>query len=132
MDRRTYKSTFSNLFHSLNNSKNKIWKYENKSTLNVDGWEQGITADKIKQALNNFKACSDKTGTVLISTPDIQIEKIVKSLGFEMPNLTTIAKIDKFKNQLNKDIFMLRKLCGSKKTSQSPENTGKNDAFFNK
>lgn len=32
-------------------------KYENKSTLNVDDWEQGITADKIKQALNNFKAC---------------------------------------------------------------------------
>ena len=85
-------------------------KYENKSTLNVDGWEQGITADKIKQALNNFKACSDKNGTVLISTPDIQIEKIVKSLGFEMSNLTTIDKIDKFKNQLNKDIFMLLKL----------------------
>lgn len=84
----------------------KILKYENKSTLNVDGWEQGITADKIKQALNNFKACSDKNGTCLISTPDIQIEKIVKSLGIEMPDLTTIDKIDKFKNQLNKDIFM--------------------------
>ena len=84
----------------------KILKYENKSTLNVDGWEQGITADKIKQALNNFKACSDKNGTCLISTPDIQIEKIVKSLGMEMPDLTTIDKIDKFKNQLNKDLFM--------------------------
>ena len=84
----------------------KILKYENKSTLNVDGWEQGITAEKIKQALNNFKACSDKNGTCLISTPDIQIEKIIKSLGMEMPDLTTIDKIDKFKNQLNKDIFM--------------------------
>ena len=84
----------------------KILKYENKSTLNVDGWEQGVTAEKIKQALNNFKACSDKNGTCLISTPDIQIEKIVKSLGMEMPDLTTIDKIDKFKNQLNKDIFM--------------------------
>ena len=84
----------------------KILKHENKSTLNVDGWEQGITADKIKQALNNFKACSDKNGTCLISTPDIQIEKIVKSLGIEMPDLTTIDKIDKFKNQLNKDLFM--------------------------
>ena len=83
----------------------KIWKYENKSTLNVDGWEQGITADKIKQTLNNFKACSDKSGTCLISTPNIQIEKIVKSLGFEMPNLTTIDKIDKFKNQFYKNIF---------------------------
>ena len=84
----------------------KILKYENKSTLNVDGWEQGITAEKIKQALNNFKACSDKNGTCLISTPDIQIEKIIKSLGMERPDLTTIDKIDKFKNQLNKDIFM--------------------------
>ena len=84
----------------------KILKHENKSTLNVDGWEQGITAEKIKQALNNFKACSDKNGTCLISTPDIQIEKIVKSLGIEMPDLTTIDRIDKFKNLLNKDIFM--------------------------
>ena len=84
----------------------KILKYENKSTLNVDGWEQGITADKIKQALNNFKACSDKNGTCLISTPDVQIEKIVKSLGIEMPDLTTIDRIDKFKNSLNKNIFM--------------------------
>lgn len=84
----------------------KILKYENKSTLNVDGWKQGITAEKIKQALNNFKACSDKNGTCLISTPDIQIEQIVKSLEIEMPDLTTIDKIDKFKNILNKDIFM--------------------------
>lgn len=84
----------------------QLLKYENKSTLNVDGWEQGITADKIKQALNNFRACSDKNGTCLISTPDIQIEKIIKSLGIEMPDLTTIDKIDKFKNQLNKGLFM--------------------------
>lgn len=84
----------------------QLLKYENKSTLNVDGWEQGITADKIKQALNNFRACSDKNGTCLISTPDIQIEKIIKSPGIEMPDLTTIDKIDKFKNQLNKGLFM--------------------------
>ena len=84
----------------------KILKYENKSTLNVDGWEQGITAERIKQALNNFKACSDKNGTCLISTPDREIEKIVKSLGIKMPNLTTIDKINKFKITLNKDIFM--------------------------
>ena len=31
-------------------------KYENKSTLNVDGWEQGMTAEKIKEELNNFEA----------------------------------------------------------------------------
>ena len=84
----------------------KILKYENKSTLNVDGWEQGITAEKIKEALNGLKACSDKNGTCLISTPKKEIEQIVKSIGLEMPDLTTIDKIDKFKNKLNKGLFM--------------------------
>ena len=83
-----------------------ILKYENKSTLNVDGWEQGLTAEKIKESLNNLKACSDKNGICLISTPSEEITKIVKSLGLETPDLTTIDKIDKFKNALNKDIFM--------------------------
>ncbi len=84
----------------------KILKYENKSTLNVDGWEQGMTAEKLKEALNNLKACSDKNGTCLISTPSKEIELIFKSIGMEMPDLTTIDKIDKLKNQLNKNIFM--------------------------
>ena len=84
----------------------KILKYENKSTLNVDGWEQGITAEKIKEALNSFKACSDKKGTCILTKPDKEIEKIVKSLGLEMPDLTTIDKINKFKNLLSKTHFI--------------------------
>ena len=84
----------------------KILKHEKKSTLNVDGWEQGITAEKIKESLNNLKACSDKNGVCLISTPTEEIKKIVKSLELEIPDLTTLDKIDKFKNILNKDIFM--------------------------
>src|SRR5699024_4225818 len=62
----------------------KILKYENKPTLNVDGWEQGITAEKIKEALNSFKACSDKKGNCALTKPNKEIEKIVKSLGLEM------------------------------------------------
>ena len=76
------------------------------STLNVEGWEQGITADKIKQVLNNFKACSDRNGTCLIRTPSDEIKNIIKSLKIDMPDLTAINQIDKFKNILNKDIFM--------------------------
>lgn len=84
----------------------KILKYENKSTLNVDGWEQGITAEKLKEALNNLKACSDKNGVCLISRPGQEINKILNSVNLEMPDLTTIDRIDKFKNILNKNIFM--------------------------
>ena len=80
----------------------KILKYENKSTLNVDGWEQGITAEKIKESLNFFEGSTDKKGNCMIKKPKSEIEKIVKSLGLEMPNLTTIDKLNQFKNSLSK------------------------------
>ena len=80
----------------------KILKYENKSTLNVDGWEQGITAEKIKHALNLFKACSDKKGTCIISKTTLELEKIVKSLSIDISDLTTIDKINQLKNHINK------------------------------
>lgn len=80
----------------------KVLKSDGKSTLNVDGWEQGITADKIKEALNIFKACSDSKGVCIVSKPKDEIYKILESLGLEEPNLTLIDEIDRFKNKLNK------------------------------
>ena len=80
----------------------KILKYENKSTLNVDGWEQGITAENLKEALNNFKACSDRKGTCMISKPSAHLEKIAKSLSVDIADLTTIDKINQLKNRVNK------------------------------
>lgn len=84
----------------------KVLKYQGKETVNVDGWKQGITAEKIKEVLNGFKACTDKNGTCLITTPKKEIEQIVKSIDLEMPDLTTVDKIDKLKNVLNKGLFM--------------------------
>lgn len=83
-----------------------ILKHENKSTLNVDGWEQGVTAEKLKESLEGFKACTDRNGICLISKIDKEIEKILNSIGIKTLDLTTVDKIDKFKNQLNKGIFM--------------------------
>ncbi len=80
----------------------KILKHENKATLNVDGWEQGITAEKLKEGLNNFKACSDRKGTCMISKPATDLEKIAKSLSIDMSDLTTIDRINQFKKQINK------------------------------
>lgn len=65
-----------------------------------------VSSEEIKEVLNGLKACSDKNGTCLISTPKKEIEQIVKSIGLEIPDLTTIDKIDKFKNRLNKGLFM--------------------------
>ena len=61
----------------------KILKYENKSTLNVDGWEQGITAEKIKEVLNNFQADSIYLDYYKITEINKEINKILKSNGID-------------------------------------------------
>ena len=61
----------------------KILKYENKSTLNVDGWEQGITAEKIKESLNNFQADSIYLDYYKIAEINEEINKILKSNGID-------------------------------------------------
>ena len=61
----------------------KILKYENKSTLNVDGWEQGITAEKIKESLNNFQADSIYLDYYKITEINEEISKILKSNGID-------------------------------------------------
>ena len=83
----------------------KYLKSENKQTINVDGWEQGITTEKLKQTLSEFKACSDKNGVCLISKPSNENDKINKAFGIESINLTTIDKIYKLKKQIAKTIL---------------------------
>ena len=57
----------------------KILKYENKSTLNVDGWEQGITAEKLREALNKFQADQIYCDYYKITEISNEIGKILKS-----------------------------------------------------
>ena len=82
----------------------KILKCENKSTLNVDGWEQGITAKKIKEALNNFQADKLPEDYFKISKIDGEIERILKSLNiqfqFENFNLKEIREFRKLINHV--------------------------------
>lgn len=82
----------------------KILKYENKSTLNVDGWEQGITAEKIKNALNEFQADLIYGDCYKISEISINIDKILKSnnIDFEFKeyNMSEIRELRKLINSI--------------------------------
>lgn len=80
----------------------KVLKYQGKETVNVDGWEQGITADKLKETLNKLTACSDKNGICLINKPKKEIETILLSLDIENIDWSTIDRINQFKYTLNK------------------------------
>ena len=82
----------------------KILKYENKSTLNVDGWEQGITAEKIKEALNNFQADQVYCDYYKITEIDEEMDKILKSneiqFRFEDYNIQEIKTLRKQINNI--------------------------------
>lgn len=80
----------------------KILKSENKETLNTDGWEQGITAEKLKESLKNFNANLLINEYYQISTIDQELEKLIKS--YELDDFSgqpTRTQIKKFKNQIN-------------------------------
>lgn len=81
----------------------KILKYENKSTLNVDGWEQGITAEKIRISLNDFKADQIYKDYYKITEINNEIDKILKSNNIDF----------KFKDYSIKEIKELRKLINN-------------------
>ena len=93
MVRRTYKGTFLNMLY-------KILKHENKSTLNVDGWEQGITAERLKEALNEFNADHFYNEYYKISEINDEIKQILKSNNEEF----------EFKDYTLNEIKELRKL----------------------
>ncbi len=79
----------------------KILKYENKSTLNVDGWEQGLTAETIKATLLKNQCSVDKNGICLFTGVDKNLLKIYKSLGIDYNlKFPTITEINRLLNQI--------------------------------
>ena len=70
----------------------KILKYENKSTLNVDGWEQGITAEKLKEELNRFQADQYDANSYKLRKPTDEINKLLKIYNLENFNFLLPAK----------------------------------------
>ena len=80
----------------------KILKSENKYTLNVDGWQQGITAEKIKNSLRDFKADLVYQDYYKITEIDEEIKKILKSneINFEFKNYN-MSEIKELRKQVN-------------------------------
>lgn len=73
----------------------KILKYENKSTLNVDGWEQGITAEKIKKELNKLEAEQYDENSYKLRKPTENILKLLNiynlDFNFRLPSKQDIT-----------------------------------------
>lgn len=83
-----------------------VLKFENKSALTVDGWQQGITAEKIKEALRNFKGCHDKNNNCLIVKPTEELKKLFKMLNIDYKKLYTVNDVNQLRYALHKIQFM--------------------------
>lgn len=78
----------------------KVLESEGKNTLNVDGWEQGITAEKLKEGLNQFQAERLPQEYFKISRINQEIKEILKALKIEF----------EFKEYTGREIRKLRTL----------------------
>ena len=79
----------------------KILKYQGKDTLNVNGWEQGITAEKLKEVLNDFQANHIGDGYYQMSKSNHELKKV---LGiFDVPEemvFPNLGNILNFKDKI--------------------------------
>ena len=72
----------------------KILKQQGKDTLNLDGWEQGITAEKLKEVLNDFQANHIGDGYYQLSKPNSEMKNVLAVFNSDeemlFPNLGNI------------------------------------------
>ena len=70
----------------------KVLKYEGKPTLNVDGWEQGMTAEKLKEELNKFESDQFDENSYKLRKPTDEINKLLKIYGIDKFNFLLPSK----------------------------------------
>jgi transposase len=68
-------------------------KFLGKNTLNDDGWESGVTADRIKDALASFQADALPGGYFRLSRPNDDMRLILASLGIDAHLLLPTAHL---------------------------------------
>jgi transposase len=77
----------------------RVLKFQGKDTLNEDGWESGVTADKIKEALGSFRADALPGGYYRLTKPNADMKLILESMGADadlrIPTATDLRKLKK-------------------------------------
>ncbi|WP_213997324.1 IS1634 family transposase [Tepidanaerobacter syntrophicus] len=83
----------------------KILKHQGKDTLNEDGWESGVTADRIKKALESFRADAVPGGYYRLTKPNDDMRLILDSLGIHADlRLPTASDLRKLKYSFDKAV----------------------------
>jgi len=82
----------------------KVLKFDEKKVLTTEGWEAGLTAERIQKALADFEISTDPTnGTCLINGVSDDLYKLLdsNSIGYNIA-APTITEINKLKRNIKK------------------------------
>lgn len=75
----------------------RVLKHQGKDTMNEDGWESGLTADRIKKALNIFQADLQPGGYCRLTRPTDDMKLILESFNINddlrLPTLSDLRKL---------------------------------------
>lgn len=84
-----------------------VLKYKDKDTFNLDGWEQGITAERLQEVLLNHQVATDLNGVCLFRKKTNYLKLVYKALGIDdtLPR-PTIDEVYRFKNTMRKMKFI--------------------------
>lgn len=85
----------------------KVLKSQGKATLDEDGWEAGISAERIKKALSSFQAEALPGGYYRFTKPTEDLRLILGSLGiFADLKLPSVGELRQFKYSFDKKIVI--------------------------
>lgn len=83
----------------------KVLKHQGKDTLNEDGWESGVTAERIRKALGSFQADAVPGGYYRLTKPNDDMRLILDSFGVKADlQLPTASDLRKLKYSFDKAV----------------------------
>ncbi|MEW6082579.1 MAG: hypothetical protein AB1576_12605, partial [Bacillota bacterium] len=85
----------------------KVLAFQGKDLLNEDGWESGISADRIKRALVSFQADALPGGYYRLTKPNEDMQLILDALGLnDNLKLPTVSELRQIKYSFDKTTAM--------------------------
>lgn len=84
----------------------RVLRHQNKETSNIDGWESGVTAERIQRALGSFMADALPGGYYRLTRPNSDMMLILDAFGVDPDlRLPTATDLRQFKYSLDKAAF---------------------------
>jgi hypothetical protein len=85
----------------------RVLKYQGKDTLNLEGWESGITAERIQEGLVKYTSHELPGGYCLLSEPNDDLKLVLDSFGIDSDlRLPTISDLRQYKYSFDKAAHM--------------------------